>query len=149
MNDSNISLANVSNISSVNTYCKYSGPESEAEKIAKRTAFVLLIVVGISLNIFVIILAAKFTVRKNLHHLIINMAVSDTIFLIMMFLRYARWLSDYKWYTYPSGTLGVVSCKTVTFLYSKTVLLKKMENTKKLNKCTIKQQYSSQIFIFC
>ncbi|KXJ28683.1 hypothetical protein AC249_AIPGENE19422 [Exaiptasia diaphana] len=85
MNESNISLANVSNISTaVNTYCKFREPDTDAEKIAKQTAFVLLIVLGISFNIFVIILAAKFTVRKNLHHLIINMAVSDALYYLFM-----------------------------------------------------------------
>lgn len=34
---------------------------------------------GVVGNIFIIVLAAKFTVRKSLHHLIINMAVSDVL----------------------------------------------------------------------
>ena len=33
-------------------------------------------------NIFVVILAVKYTVRKNLHHLIINMAVADLLLAI-------------------------------------------------------------------
>ena len=75
MSETNVSLASVSNSSSVNTYCKFWEPESDAEKIVKRTTFVLLIVLGISFNIFVIILAARFTIRKNFHYLIMNMAV--------------------------------------------------------------------------
>ncbi|XP_020910147.2 somatostatin receptor type 5 [Exaiptasia diaphana] len=116
MNESNTSLANVSNISTVNTYCKYDEPETHVEKIAKRTAYVLVVVLGISFNIFVIVLAAKFTVRKNLHHLIINMAVSDALYLFMDLLYLVPWLSDNKWSIYPSGTLGVIICKTTIFL---------------------------------
>ncbi|KXJ17567.1 Allatostatin-A receptor [Exaiptasia diaphana] len=116
MNQSNTSLANVSNISTVNTYCKYNEPETDVEKIAKRTAYLLVTVLGISLNIFVIILAAKLKVGKNLHHLIINMAVSDALFLLVMLLYRVPWLSDYKWSMYPSGTQGVIFCKPIMFL---------------------------------
>ena len=36
---------------------------------------------GLVCNIFIIVLAARYTARKNLHYLIINMAVSDTLFI--------------------------------------------------------------------
>ncbi|KXJ06656.1 hypothetical protein AC249_AIPGENE2749 [Exaiptasia diaphana] len=91
----NISLTNHLN-SSTHTDCKYWGPESDAEIIAKRIAFVLVILLGIFGNVFIILLAAKFTVRRNLNYLIINMAVSDTLFLLASLLMYIPWISNYK-----------------------------------------------------
>jgi len=58
-------------------YCKYFVPDSDTTRTVKVIASTLLSACGIFGNIFVIVLATKYTVRKNLHHLIINMAVSD------------------------------------------------------------------------
>ena len=39
---------------------------------------------GIFGNIFIIVLAIKYTVRRNLHHLIINMAIADILVVTSM-----------------------------------------------------------------
>jgi len=110
MNTSNITLNNISS-----KYCKYSVPDSDLEKNAKYIAVGILSVVGICSNILIIVLAAKYTVRKNLHHLIINMAVSDALFL------FARlWnpisLEYHIESLYPAGVWGGIICKITSFI---------------------------------
>ncbi|XP_028519146.1 C3a anaphylatoxin chemotactic receptor-like [Exaiptasia diaphana] len=112
--DGNISLTNQSNTSS--RFCKYDEPDTDIEKTAKRAVFVLFFVLGICGNIFVIILAAKYTVRKNINHWIINMAVSDAIYLISFLILEIPWLSDNKWSDCPNGMLGIVLCDILQFL---------------------------------
>lgn len=116
MPDSSFKHSNLSNISLMNSYCSYNESDTDLEKITKRTVFALLTFLGMALNIFVIIIGAKYTVRKHLHHLIINIAVSDTLFLLMWLLANVPWLSYEKWSIYPSGTLGVIGCKTTLSL---------------------------------
>ncbi|XP_020915457.1 somatostatin receptor type 5-like [Exaiptasia diaphana] len=112
--EDNITLANYSTTSS--RFCKYDQPDTDIEKFAKRTVIVLLLVLGVLGNIFVIILATKYTVRKNLHHWIINMAVSDLIFLLSFLILEIPWLSDNKWSDCPNGMLGIVLCDILQFL---------------------------------
>lgn len=102
-----MAFANLSNISS-SAYCKYNEPDTELKKVAKHTALLLAVALGISFNVFAVILAAKCTVRKSLYHLIINMAVSDALFLLTMVL---LWLPHYGLNIYPSGIAGVIICK--------------------------------------
>ncbi|KXJ08028.1 hypothetical protein AC249_AIPGENE28355 [Exaiptasia diaphana] len=83
MNNSSLIPDNATNNSS-RYYCKYWGPDTQLEFYAKRIAVILLMTLGLAGNIFVIVLAMKYTVRKNLHHLIINMAVSDSLFIVMI-----------------------------------------------------------------
>jgi len=112
MNTSNITLNNVSS-----KYCKYEEPYSDLEKNAKYIAVVILCVIGICSNIFIIVIAAKFTVRKNLHHLIINMVVSDALFLVSKL-----WDGEVSFKydiesLYPIGVLGDIICKITHFIY--------------------------------
>jgi len=106
MNSSNISSGN----SSLGYFCKYWEPEYELETNAKDIAVMILCVFGILNNIFIIVLAVKYNVRKNLHHLIINMAVSDGLYLAS-----ALWYQFRARYRieslYPGGVLGDVLCK--------------------------------------
>ncbi|KXJ22908.1 Bombesin receptor subtype-3 [Exaiptasia diaphana] len=81
--------------------CSYEGT------IGNRIGYALFLALGIFGNIFVIILALKYTVRKNLHHLIVNMAVSDALYLFMMILDAFPWI--------PDSNVGVIICKTLTF----------------------------------
>ncbi|KXJ23213.1 hypothetical protein AC249_AIPGENE3864 [Exaiptasia diaphana] len=106
MDDPDISLANLSNNSSVYRYCKYWKPDTDLESYAKLSALAILAVSGILLNVFVIVLAAKYTERKNLHYLIINMALSDALYLLARFSPYAIWEFNYKWRIFPAGTWG-------------------------------------------
>ena len=112
MEEFNVSLSNNSN-SSIYSHCKYWEQDTKIEKIAKRTACLLIIVLGIFANVFVITLAAKYTVSKNLHHLIINMAVGDTVFLFAYLLHYIFLLTGLR---YRNGNIGIAICKVLNFL---------------------------------
>ncbi|KXJ22168.1 hypothetical protein AC249_AIPGENE4206 [Exaiptasia diaphana] len=103
--EDNISLTNQSN--TISKFCKYDEPDTDFEKTAKRTVFVLLFVLGICGNVFVITLAAKYTVRKNINHWIINMAVSDAIFLISFLILEIPWLSDKRGDDCASGEISI------------------------------------------
>lgn len=99
-------------------YCKYNDePESGLQTNAKHFVFLLLVVLSVFGNIFIIILAVKYTARKNLHHLIINMAVSDTIFAIFSMFNY---IYVENIVTISKGLSGVVlggfSCKFVPYV---------------------------------
>ncbi|KXJ06544.1 hypothetical protein AC249_AIPGENE1389 [Exaiptasia diaphana] len=112
MNNSSLIPNNATNNSS-GYYCKYDEPDTELEDNAKRIAVILLVTLGLAGNIFVIVLALKYTVRKNLHHLIINMAVSDTLMILMNLIIKISWLSDDKLsLTYPDGILGDILFKS-------------------------------------
>ncbi|KAK3737049.1 hypothetical protein QZH41_005343 [Actinostola sp. cb2023] len=60
--------------------------ESEISLILKVMAILLVGGFGVLNNIFVIVLAVKYTVWKNLHYLIINMAVADSFVVLMKLL---------------------------------------------------------------
>ncbi|KXJ25623.1 G-protein coupled receptor 54 [Exaiptasia diaphana] len=81
-------------------------------EISKFAVIAILAAIGIAGNTFIIILAAKYTERKSLHCLIINMAVSDIVFVIMHILR------DVVIYrlTNPPQILADYFCKIVLFL---------------------------------
>lgn len=96
--------------------CKVLEPESSTSISLKVSAVVLVSVLGIFGNVFIIILAWKYTVRKNLHHLIINMAVSDSMFIVAMSFFSAQHLSDRSFSFYPGGTFGLILCKMSFFL---------------------------------
>jgi len=109
MNASNISFHSVSY-----KYCKYWKPDSDLEKNVKFIALTFLCVFGILSNIFIIILAVKYTVRKNLHHLIINMAVFDAIFSAMLSWRTIE--IKYNIERLYSNVLGHIMCKIRVYL---------------------------------
>ena len=111
MEDFNISLTNHSNTSS--RYYKYDESDSNLVEIAKLFAYVFIIVLGMLSNAFVIILAAKYTVRTNLHHLIINMAVGDVLFLFAGLLFNISYLTGFK---NCNVIFGIVICAVARFL---------------------------------
>jgi len=74
MNDSNVTQP-YSNW----THCQHWEPDSDIERAIKMSALSIVGGFGLFGNVFTIVLAAKFTVRRNLHFLIMNMAVSDTL----------------------------------------------------------------------
>jgi len=110
MNASNILFNNVSY-----KYCKYWEPDSDLEKDVKYIAMIFLCVFGILSNIFIIVLAVKYTVRKNLHHLIINMAVSDALFLEISLLHEISRRYHIEQF-YPNGVGGDIICKVIPFV---------------------------------
>lgn len=64
--------------------CKNFKPHSDTEKAVQMTTLLFVSVLGLFGNIFTIVLAAKYTVRRNLHFLIINMALSDTLMIFFL-----------------------------------------------------------------
>lgn len=64
-------------------FCKYHHQSIETSREFNQTAIFLPGGCGLIANMLVILLAAKYTVKKNLHHLIINMAVSDALVILI------------------------------------------------------------------
>ena len=114
---------NASNITSTNfstyTYCKYWEPDNgDLKKTVKYIAVLFLCALGILNNIFIVVLAVKYTVRKNLHHLIINMATSDALYLTIQL--WYKVSSKYHIQSYyPVGFWGDMLCK-ITILVADT-----------------------------
>lgn len=104
MNSSNITFSNAQN-------CIQSG----LEKDIKYITLVLLYLFGITSNIFIIVFAVQFALRKHLRNMIINMAVSDTLYLAC-----SLWNEIVVTYrterSYPSGVWGDMLCIIRPFL---------------------------------
>lgn len=101
------------------TYCKlWTKKDSEVATSIKQAALGFVGIYGIMANLFVITLAVKYTVRKNLHHMIIGMAVSDSLLILMQPFFYIQRLSDFTLTLFPEGVAGVFLCKVTAFLYN-------------------------------
>ncbi|KXJ23245.1 Prokineticin receptor 2 [Exaiptasia diaphana] len=112
---------NSTNISSGNDICDCEHG-SDLEFNAKRIIAIIMISCGLALNIFVVVLAVKYTVRKNLHHLIINMAIADFLSLLKVVFTEFHWLSGkHMLLIYPDGILGDILCKVEQFLTNVTL----------------------------
>jgi len=71
---------------------------------------------GIIGNIFIIVLALKYTVKRNLHHLIINMAVSDTLVVLMTWiLQIPPFFNRQIWADIKEHELGAL-CNMINFI---------------------------------
>ena len=82
MNQSNsTSMMNDSN-TNPSSSCTYWKPDSDVIKTVKLVLMMVIGGIGILNNIFIVVIAVGYTVRKNLHHLIVNMAVSDTFVIL-------------------------------------------------------------------
>ena len=86
-----------------------------AEKIGKTSAYCVLIVVSVVGNIFIgtIVYKTK-TMRKTINFLIVNMAMSDLFFPLILFPRIVITLYVDSWLI--GGPLGQALCKLVNFL---------------------------------
>ena len=100
------------------TLCKYAEPESVIAKTVKLMTCLVLGAFGIFGNVFVIVLAVKYTVTKSMHFLIINLAVANILFVIFHVQRY---ITDNFLTNGISGhtdlTVAQILCKTLPFLY--------------------------------
>jgi len=90
-------------------------PYQDSFRIVKITTLITLSVSGIIGNTFVIILVAKFTVRKNLHHLIINMCVADIVVVFISGLPGLTVYWDYDFWIF-SNKWNDITCKCLSFL---------------------------------
>ena len=69
------------------SYCRYDFPNKDVNEFIQTAKIMSVVVVGgfaLFGNVLIVLLAAKYTVRKNIHYMIINMALSD-IFVVLMF----------------------------------------------------------------
>lgn len=101
---------NFSNISEVDLYLNRDD-DARLNPFAQCTVMIIVGAVGIICNIFIIVLALKYTERKNLHYLIINMAVSDIIFIFTLVFETLK-LSSFWQGVQPflHGSLGGIVC---------------------------------------
>jgi len=113
-------MMNESNATQVYSYCKYWIPHSHAERTIQMAALFIIGGFGVICNVFTIVLAAKYTVRRNLHFLIINMAVSDATVIVNCLLQGTTTLLHYK--LWNNDFAGSFACKAIPFMYSVVLL---------------------------
>lgn len=108
---------NKSNVSQDITFCKYFlEPHSDVELTLQIAALSILGGFGVLGNVFTIVIATKYTARKNLHFLIVNMAVSDTLVIITIALFAPKFILSFKiWERYLADDFG---CRVLPFLTS-------------------------------
>ncbi|XP_020903260.1 melanocortin receptor 5-like [Exaiptasia diaphana] len=108
---------NQSNNTQDETYCKFHEPDSSTERWIKFIALLVFIGIGFIGNVFVIILAVKFTVKRSLHFLIINVAVADILFdLANLFFEVTAFFR-YDLYNRVNVALAETFCKTSVYIY--------------------------------
>ena len=107
---------NESNVTQAYSYCKYSKPHSDAERTIQVTALAIVGGFGLLGNIFTIVLAAKYTVQRNLHFLIINLAVSDALSTVIIFLQGTSKELNYK--LWDNDLAGCIASRITAFMHS-------------------------------
>ena len=115
---------NASNITQDYYSCNYHKPDSDVVRIVKIITISLLTGLGVFGNIFAIVVAAKYTIRRNLHPLIINMAVSDILVSILglfYFFQNVHVPDTDKFWKDVEGIWGDILCKTFPFLYDTSI----------------------------
>ena len=86
-----------------------------AEKIATTFAYCLIFVVSLTGNIFIVTIVCKTkTMRKPINFMMVNMAMSDLLFPIVLFPKIVAGMYFDSWMI--SGPLGKALCKLVRFL---------------------------------
>ena len=93
--------------------------DSTAERFSKLCAYLFTLLVSILGNILIIIIVYKNRdLRKTINYFIVNMAVSDLLFALVLFpVQITQWSSgSFHWNV--SGILGSIFCKLYTFARS-------------------------------
>lgn len=98
-------------------YCHFTDPQSDRHLTLKTFEFLLVSLSAVTASVFIIVLALKCIVQKNLHYLIINMSVSDTILVLLKMIYMIPWLSDGKFSFFPDGLVGNILCKFFRFIF--------------------------------
>ena len=114
---------NVSNITRDSSFCKNDVPDTDIVRTAKVMAILLVGGFGIFGNVFIIFLAVKYIVRKNIHYLIINMAVSDVLVVLVLSINILMDLFGYNLLEHIHGTVANILCKLNAFLMFTSVLV--------------------------
>lgn len=105
---------NVSNVTNANVYCKYDESHSDVERAVQMATLSIIGGFGVFGNVFTIVLVAKYTIRRTLHFLIINMAVSDIAVIIMTIIASTSTL-DYR--LWDDVFVVAIGCKTMFLVY--------------------------------
>ena len=92
--------------------------DSTKTTYVKIGAIVIVGAIGILGNAFIIVLALKYTIRKNLTHLIVSMAVADILVAVMGFFFEAAPLLDIKYFFANTNVsiLDDILCRTFIFV---------------------------------
>lgn len=96
-----------------NASCHFS--ESTLTRTLKTVTVLSTGACGIFGNVFIIILAIKFTLRRNLHHLIINMAMADTTVVLATFLLEVPRIADDQLWMKMLLAGGDALCQVLSF----------------------------------
>jgi len=91
-------------------------------RIFEVTSISVLGLLGIVSNLFIILLAIKFTARKNLHYLIINMCTADTLGVLFTGTPSLLAYLNFDFYSVYDG-VDVVLCKGLPFVAISLVLV--------------------------
>jgi hypothetical protein len=70
---------------------------------------------GIFGNVLIILLAVKYTVRKNIHYLIVNMAISDVLVVFVDSTEILLRLFTYNIWDHDGGIAAQIYCKMINF----------------------------------
>ena len=112
---------NASN-STYDSFCSIKESYESLVEVVFLTVAFLLVTFGISANIFVVVLAARYTARKNLHHLIVNMAMADLLMVITSSSMWFPYLFSYNILEKVELTVATYVCKAVSLIGSSSVL---------------------------
>ena len=108
----------------LNSTCTF--VESPAEKMFKIFVYFVILLGSLFGNIFIIIIFYKHRdLHKTVNYFIVNMAVSDLVFplLLLPVEITAMVTADGSWRWYVSGVLGSITCKFITFATKVTILV--------------------------
>lgn len=78
---------------------------------------------GILNNVFIIVLALKYTTKKNLHHLILNMAVADALLVLAILVLEVPFLVDRFIWAEIKVISGDITCQILSFFVSSLILV--------------------------
>ena len=110
-------IPNQTVLSQQNSTCIF--VDSTAERISKLCAYFFILLVSIFGNILIIIIVyKKRDLRKTINYFIVNMAVSDLLFSLVLFPVQIIQLSTGSFDWHVSGILGSIFCKLYTFARS-------------------------------
>lgn len=113
-----------SNISQNGQHCGTNANSDVSTELLVKIIFITLLgVFGFCSNVLIIIFAVKYTIRKNLHHLIINIAIADALVIIVDLYYILPDLLEYSIYNgLPRGIFADGLCKVSEFLRHTSVL---------------------------
>ena len=107
-------IGNETALSQQNSSCIF--VDSIAERISKLCAYCVILLSSLFGNIFIIIIVYKHRdLRKTINYFIVNMAVSDLLFPLIVIPVSITGLASESWHWRVSGILGSIFCKLYNF----------------------------------